>query len=85
MIKIKCIREEPCFLFTRGILLGKIESYLSLNDIRLQIVEKKLEGYYIVFRGEKIHINKSGSLEKWPKGLFDTLDKQLMQLFKNGL
>ena len=52
----------------------------ELNDIRIQIKEGKLEGFFVMFGGEKITINSMGQLSNWPDGFFDLLIKQLMQL-----
>lgn len=53
---------------------------LVFEDIRIQIKEKQLTGYYIKFNGEKIKIDRNGNLEKWPDGLFDKLTDLLLKL-----
>lgn len=53
-----------------GELLIKTDSELMFDDIRVQIAEKHLSGYYIIFKGEKREIKQNGYVE-FPKGLFN--------------
>ena len=57
-----------------GVLLGSFNQYETL-DIRVQIKQKKLKGYYIVFNGDKIRIDRNGNLESYPDGLFDLISE----------
>jgi predicted ATPase len=82
MIKINNnLKEESCFLYgPNNVLIGEIKNYFAFNDVRIQIREQKLSGYYIDFKNERIFINQHGKLDYWPKGLFDLFDKQLDKL-----
>ena len=53
---------------------------LIFEDIRLQISEKQMNGYYVIFHDEKITIDRNGTLEKWPNGLFDKHEDILSKL-----
>ena len=48
----------------------------TLNDLRVQIAENKLEGYTYEFEDKKGIINSNGQLSEWFYGMFD-----LMQIF----
>lgn len=48
-------------------------------DVRIQIKEKNLSGYYIEVENEKFPINPDGTLDVWPKS-FDLRDLQLRLL-----
>lgn len=81
MIKIKDINDESCDLYdpNHGY-LGRIDNMLQFADIRVQIREKKANGYYIKFQGRRIEIDYKGNLSDWPKGLFDKLNDLLFKL-----
>lgn len=84
MIKINEIKEEKVYLYNpNDDLIGIITSELQFNDVRLQIVQQKLEGYYIVWNDQKYEINKIGHLiPNWPKGLYDINMNLLTNLIK---
>ena len=60
--------------------LGFLNEYQFI-DVRVQIKENKLSGYYVVFDGRKIKIDKNGELEDYPVGLFDQILNSLLKLF----
>jgi len=60
--------------------VGVIEGEHQFHDIRIQIMEAKAEGYYVMFNGNKISIESDGSCSHWPPGFFDTSEKQLSKL-----
>lgn len=60
-------------------LIGYV-NYNEFNDVRVQIYNQHLEGYYVVYNGIKLPIDSKGRLEDWPDGLFDQLEKHLSQL-----
>lgn len=43
---------------------------LTFNNIRLQICQQNLSGYYIYYEGKRYDINRFGALENWPNTLF---------------
>lgn len=65
-----------------GTLLCDTNNELVFNDIRIQIKDQKLTGYYLIFEGNKCEINNDGELVKWPKGLFSIGTNQLNYLFE---
>lgn len=78
MIEIRNIEDIPVKLCDpEGNCIGIIKTQLQFLDIRCQILNEKLEGYYIIFNEEVIMIDYNGRLDSFPKGLFDTMDKFL--------
>lgn len=92
MIKINKIEETYCHLFHEGKkgsknIIGVIGSLFELNDVRIQIKNKGLKGYYIIWCDEKytsqthrIDIYSNGGLSDWPEGFYDLIDKQVDKL-----
>lgn len=81
MIVIKEVEDDTAELFGPGdTLIGTIDTNLQLLDIRVQIKEQKLSGYYIIWRNNRLDIDKYGSVSNWPVGFFDTLDNLLNKL-----
>jgi len=77
-IKLNEITETVCKLYNKsGEYVCTIESHLELNDIRIQIMKAKVDGYYIIWERFLLYIDKSGKLDEWPKGFYDTFDNQL--------
>ncbi len=60
-------------------LLGLVNE-LELNDLRIQVMNEQIEGYWVKFDDRRIDIMKDGSLSDWPKGFFDLFEKQLFTL-----
>lgn len=63
-----------------GNFIGNIENELAFNDVRIQIKNKKLTGYYIVFENKKYEIDMRGRLRVWPPNLYETYENQLSEL-----
>lgn len=88
VLKQNKIEEVKCDLHSSdGRFLWTIESQLELNDVRIQIKEKSLEDYYLIFNDNdgiqhRIEINKSGQLSNWPQGFYDTWEWQMYRLSK---
>jgi hypothetical protein len=51
--------------------IGIIQNATALDDVRLQIFQQHLKGYYFIYNNEKINIDCYGNVEKWPDGCFD--------------
>lgn len=80
MIKINKIIPQTVELFNpKGESMGFINEY-EFNDIRIQIKNQQLEGYYCIFKEKKFTINKHGRSNDWFEGFFDLLENQLMQV-----
>ena len=47
------------------------------NDVRIQIMEKELDGYCVEFKDRTYPIELNGYVRNWPKGLCDLNEKQL--------
>lgn len=86
MVVVQNIQNKTVKVYTPSDeLLVETNSELIFNDIRLQIAEQNLEGYYIEFEDEKINILSNGKMERWPDGLFDISIIQLAKLISiNG-
>lgn len=56
-----------------GQLLGTVNEYEFL-DIRVQIKDAQISGYYLIFNGDKVLLDKDGCLEYYPNGLLDTME-----------
>lgn len=90
MITINEFKETESSLYNNeGEFVGHIKSDLQLNDVRIQIKEQKVKGYYIVWRtidDDKkplryiIKIDSDGNLECWPKDFYSLYDEQLEKL-----
>lgn len=52
----------------------------AIASVRVQIKHKQLEGYYWMFNGEKIMIDKNGNLDKYPDGFFSTFGDLMKEL-----
>lgn len=73
MIEVKKIEIPKCDLYSPDdIHLGELNEYEFL-DARVQIKEKQLKGYYAIFNSKKIRIDRNGTLEEYPIGMFDQL------------
>lgn len=73
MIKINRITPPTLDIYKpSGKLLGTVNEYEFL-DIRVQIKKEQIFGYYLIFNGEKVQIDKNGELEEYPLGLLDTM------------
>lgn len=56
-------------------------------DLRIQIAEQKVSGYYLIFNGIKIDIEPDGKINNWEIGLYDINEILLSKLFnaqRNG-
>ena len=80
MIQLKKINSPTVEVFDpQGNSLGEANEY-ELLDLRIQIKEAKVWGYYIIFNGQKIRIDRKGELEDYPIGLLDTMTYLLLEL-----
>lgn len=61
-------------------LVGRTSSLIVFTDVRLQIAEKNLTGWYLIYQGKRHYFTPSGSIEDWPAGLFDIYKSQLKKL-----
>lgn len=80
MIQLKKINSPVVEVFDpQGNLLGEANEY-ELLDLRVQIREANVWGYYIVFNDRKVRIDRRGELEDYPIGLLDTMTNLLFKL-----
>lgn len=75
------IQEDHVPLYnSEGKLVGIIKNELAFNDVRIQIGENKLRGYYIVYKGQVCRIGVNGDLDPWPNNLYNTYLDQLSKI-----
>jgi hypothetical protein len=68
----KNLKDIPVSLYdNENNLIGTIETNEEFMDIRLQIKNQKLTGYYFMFKDQKINIDQNGECENYPSGFFD--------------
>lgn len=80
MIKVKKIEPLKVDLYAPdGTHLGLLNEYEFL-DARAQIKELQESGYYAIFNGKKIRIDKNGTQEEYPIGMFDQLGDTYLRL-----
>ena len=60
--------------------LGFVNEY-TFGDVKVQIAENRLSGYYVKFQDRKLKIDHFGTLEDYPNGFFDTNFNHNMKLF----
>lgn len=62
MIKInRIIPQRVCLFNPDNKLMGLVNEF-EFNDIRIQIKENKISGYYITYKKEKLFITDKGQL-----------------------
>jgi len=73
MIKLKVIESPLVSVYDpEGSFMGIANEY-ELLDLRVQIREANVYGYFLLFNGKKIRIDRRGELEDYPLGLLDTM------------
>ena len=83
MIEIRKIKQPVGYLYHKeengqDIYLGGITDYAQFLDIRAQIKEKNESGYYIMFNGVEIIIDRMGNLSHYPDGFFGDIETGLL-------
>lgn len=82
MIKVKKIIPPLVDLYSPdGFYLGTLNEYEFL-DARCQIKENQETGYFIIFNGEKIKLDRNGTEEYSPIGMFDQLGDLYLRLLE---
>lgn len=85
MIVIKEIKESPVNVYHNANLIGEIDSIYQFNDIKIQVMEQKLEGVYFIWKDQnnqerQINCLTDGKCDDNPNGFFDVLDNQFTKL-----
>jgi len=82
MIKVKKYKVQTVEHFDNNEKsLGFLNEYENA-DLRCQIAEEKVSGYYLMLNGAKIPIEPNGKIINWNSGLYDTNEILLARLFK---
>jgi hypothetical protein len=79
MIVYKEIPTQYVDLYHEGRLFASVNEH-EFNCIRVQIKNEEAEGWYVIYEGVTLRIDKYGRLEAWPKGFFDLIEYYLSQL-----
>jgi len=87
ILQVKDIKGNQWELFDPdGNSLGFVNEH-QFNDIRIQAKEKKIGGYYCLFKNQeeeiKVVINENGKCNRWPTGFFDQWENALRILIKD--
>lgn len=65
--------------------IGDVD-YHQFLDVRIQCMEKKLSGYYVLYTNQEtlityhVIIDDDGTTDRWPLGMFSLFDDQLDKL-----
>lgn len=82
MITINKYKEQRVEHFdNNGNSLGFLNEFENL-DLRCQIAEQNVSGYYLMFNDKKFDIQPTGRINGWEHGLFDTNEILLARLFR---
>lgn len=66
--------DKPATLYNPdGCKVGEIKNDTAFEDVRRQIGLQRLSGYYIMFEGQRINIDRYGNAEEYSIGFFDTI------------
>ena len=85
MIKVKKIEPEAFEHFdSDGNSLGFLNEYEN-TDLRCQIAEHYIDGYYLMFEGKRYDIMPSGKINNWPHGLYDVTQDLIAKMFKANI
>lgn len=84
MVAIRDI-EQPCAeLYAPaygdgcGVYVGKVTSYAQWLDVRRQVAEEGATGYYALFNGEKVMLDRNGNEDHIPYGWFGEIEVKLL-------
>ena len=63
-------------------IIGTVENGEEFADVRAQIAEQFLDGYYILYKDTRYNIEPTGRLKIWPDGLYDGEMEQTARIFR---
>lgn len=76
--------QEYTILDANGVELVTTRNPLILYDVRIQIIDKQLEGYSVLFNGNIYPIKLNSRIDNWPIGLCDMYRNLLAEILKKG-
>jgi hypothetical protein len=82
-VEYKKIEPQTVEVWNKDGFFARVNEH-ELYDIRLQIKNQEIDGFYVVYDGMDIRINIKGQLEHWPVGFFDLTDYYLQLLLDWG-
>ena len=89
-IKIHEIKESVCNLYDpKDQLIGVLTSECQFNDIRIQLMEQNLDGYYVIWNNGKndvrIDINRFGRVDNWPEDFYNIQVNQCYTILRGAM
>lgn len=73
-VVIRNYLDKPALLYNPdGCIVGEIKNVSAYDDVRRQIGLQRLNGYYIMFEGQRINIDSCGNASDNPEGFFDAV------------
>lgn len=83
MLKFDRIREKIGRVYSPdNKFLGEVFNEVEYLNIRVQIAEQKLEGYYVMFGKDKVHIHPNGYVSDHPPDVYTLKDKLESKLYE---
>lgn len=80
MIKVNKIPTQRLEHFdTIGNSLGFLNENENL-DLRCQIKENRVDGYYLIYNGHKVEIDSNGGIDHWHDGMYDINEKLTLRI-----
>ena len=84
MIEIRDIKQPEWLLYKKSAdggpdtYLGVIKNYAQYLDVRVQINEAQECGYYLVYNGEKVKLDRNGTADHFPDNFFGDIETSLL-------
>lgn len=84
MVVIRDI-EQPCaelyapaYGDDQDVYVGEVTSYAQWLDVRRQVAKEGATGYYALFNGEKVTLDRNGTEDHIPDGWFGEIEVDLL-------
>ena len=58
--------------------VGRIKNYAQYLDFKVQVKEAQESGYFLMFKGEKVKLDKNGTEDHFPDGFFGDIETSLL-------
>lgn len=84
MVRIREMEQPRAELYAPAygddgdVYVGTVTSYAQWLDVRKQIAEEGATGYYALFNGEKVTLDRNGTEDHIPDGWFGEIEVNLL-------
>ena len=83
MIEIPKIKEPRGKLYKlngdeESIYVGEIKGYAQYLAVKVKIKEAQESGYYVVFNGETVALDRNGTEDYFPEGYFGDMETDFL-------